>query len=431
MTDRAALTAAITEARGYPSRAFLICLTAYAFSQTDLALFGYAVPSMRQEFGVDLKVMGWVISGSFVLGGVLLVWLALLTDRLGRKRMLGLSIVSSSVFIVLHALAPNAVALAVLRGLGIATGGLTYPVTGAIVVEEAPARLRGVFAGMLQTGYPLGWFIASLLAAPILAAYGWRPLFLVGLLSIPFVFVVQRYLRESVRFRPPTDASTPRPSLSALFTPAMRRRTVTLFCAQFMFVAAYGGTAILFPTYFVESRGFAIGNSAYLVGLGNLIGVLGYLLAALVGEFVLTRRTTVVVWTMLGGLAFLWLVWGTTGYADSVVAFGVMAMFFYGTAAVKFAYVAEIFPTRLRATGLAFCGSLAVTLGTAVGPLLISYSVEHIGWDRAFSWFGALPLFVAGLLYLLLKPIPSGIDVDEVEARLEDARLSKVKRCHP
>ena len=405
------VAAAITEARGYPSRAFLICLAAYAFSQMDLALFGYAVPSMRQEFGVDLKVMGWVISGSFVLGGVLLVWLALLTDRLGRKRMLGLSIVSSSVFIVLHALAPNVLALALLRGLGIATGGLTYPVTGAIVVEEAPARLRGIFAGLLQTGYPLGWFLASLLAAPILAVYGWRPLFFVGLLSIPFIFVVQRYLRESTRFRPP--APSERASLGELFTPDMRRRTATLFCAQFMFVAAYGGTAILFPTYFVESRGFAIGSSAYLVGIGNLVGVLGYLLAAVVGEFVITRRTTVVLWTLLGALAFLWLVWGTEAYADSVLAFGVMAMFFYGTAAVKFAYVAEIFPTRLRATGLAFCGSLAVTLGTAVGPLTISYSVEHIGWDRAFSLFGALPLFVAGLLYLLLKPVPSGIDVDQ------------------
>ena len=101
-----------------------------------------------------------------------------------------------------------------------------------------------------------------------------------------------------------------------------------------------------------------------------------------------------------------------------MIAFGVMAMFFYGTAAVKFAYVAEIFPTRLRATGLAFCGSLAVTLGTAVGPLTISYSVEHIGWDRAFSLFGALPLFLAGLMYLLLKPVPSGLDVDEVADRV-------------
>jgi putative MFS transporter len=418
VTDRASVAAAIGEARGYPSRAFLICLAAYAFSQMDLALFGYAVPSMREEFGVSLKAMGWVISGSFVVGGLLLVWLALLTDRLGRKRMLGLSIVSSSVFIVLHALAPNVVVLALLRGLGIATGGLTYPVTGAIVVEEAPARLRGIFAGLLQTGYPLGWFLASLLAAPILAAYGWRPLFLVGLLSIPFVFVVARFLRESSRFRPAPTAAE-RVSLRELFTPAMRRRTCTLFIAQFMFVAAYGGTAILFPTYFVESRGFAIGNSAYLVGIGNLIGVLGYLLAALVGEFVITRRTTVVIWTLLGAAAFMWLLWGTSGYSDSVIAFGVMAMFFYGTAAVKFAYVAEIFPTRLRATGLAFCGSLAVTLGTAVGPLAISYSVEHIGWDRAFSLFGALPLFLAGLLYLLLKPVPSGIDVDTVQRALE------------
>jgi MFS family permease len=409
---------ALQDARGYPARAFFICLAAYAFSQMDLALFGYAVPSMRKEFGVDLKTMGWVISGSFVLGGVLLVWLGLLTDRLGRKRMLGVSILSSSVFITLHALAPNVIMLAVLRGLAIATGGVAYPVTGAIVVEEAPARLRGVFAGLLQTGYPLGWFIASLLAAPILVNYGWRPLFLVGVLSIPYVFVVYYFLRESHRFVAATQPSVPRPSIARLFAPDMRRRTVTLFVAQFMFVCAYGATAILFPTFFVEARGFEIAGSAYLVGFGNLVGVVGYVLAALVGEFVMTRRTTVVVWTVLGATAFLWLLWGTHGYADSLVAFGVMAIFFYGTAAVKFAYMAEVFPTHLRATGLAVCGSLAVTFGTALGPLLITYSIEHFGWTVAFSVFGAVPLYLAGVMYLFLTPVPSGIDVDEIERQL-------------
>ncbi len=393
---------------------------AYAFSQMDLALFGYALPVIRAEWNLTLGDLRWVLFFSFALGGVLLVWLGLLSDRHGRRRMLELSILSSSVFITAHAAATGPVVLTLLRGLSIATGGLSYPVSGALVAEQAPARLRGIFTGMLQTGYPMGWFLASLFAAPLLVYLNWRALFLVGLVSIPYVWVIHRYLTESRRF---TVTTAQRGRFKELFEPVMRKRTVTLFIAQFLFVLAYGGSALLFPTYFVEARGYEIGSSAYLVGIGNGLSVFGYLLAAVVGEFLLTRRNTVVIWTLAGAAAFMWLVWGTSGFASSIIAFAVMSTFFYGAAAVKFAFVAEVFPTRLRATGLAFSSSLAVTLGTAIGPVLVLTAVERIGWDRAFSLFVAVPLVLAGLFYLLLEPLPSGLEVEEVERRL--ARQAK------
>ncbi len=394
---------------------------AYAFSQMDLALFGYALPVIRAEWGLSLGDLRWVLFFSFALGGVLLVWFGLLSDRHGRRRMLEVSILSSSMFITAHALATGPITLTLLRGLSIATGGLSYPVSGALVAEQAPARYRGIFTGMLQTGYPMGWFVASLFAAPLLVIVGWRALFLVGLISIPYVWVIHRYLQESDRFKSASEPAE-RGRFKELFTPVMRRRTVTLFIAQFLFVIAYGGSALLFPTYFVEARGYAIGSSAYLVGLGNGLSVFGYLLAAVVGEFVLTRRTTVVIWTLAGAAAFMWLIWGTTGFASSIVAFAVMSMFFYGAAAVKFAFVAEVFPTRLRATGLAFSSSLAVTFGTAIGPVLVLTAVERLGWNQAFSLFVAVPLVLAGLFYLLLEPLPSGLEVEEVERRLAGQR---------
>ena len=394
---------------------------AYAFSQMDLALFGYALPVIREEWGLSLGDLRWVLFFSFALGGVLLVWFGVLSDRHGRRRMLEVSILSSSMFITAHAVATGPIMLTLLRGLSIATGGLSYPVSGALVAEQAPARYRGIFTGMLQTGYPMGWFVASLFAAPLLVAVGWRALFLVGLISIPYVWVIHRYLQESHRFKSaPRHADRGR--LKELFAPEMRRRTVTLFIAQFLFVIAYGGSALLFPTYFVEARGYEIGSSAYLVGLGNGLSVFGYLLAALVGEFVLTRRNTVVIWTLAGAAAFMWLIWGTAGFASSIIAFAVMSMFFYGAAAVKFAFVAEVFPTRLRATGLAFSSSLAVTLGTAIGPVLVLTAVERLGWNQAFSLFVAVPLVLAGLFYLLLEPLPSGLEVEEVERRLAGQR---------
>jgi sugar phosphate permease len=68
----------------------------------------------------------------------------------------------------------------------------------------------------------------------------------------------------------------------------------------------------------------------------------------------------------------------------------------------------------LRATGLAFCGSFAVTMGTSLGPLLVSYGVRQAGWNWAFSTVVAIPLFLSGLVFLLLKPIPSGLEVEAI-----------------
>lgn len=410
-----------SETRGYPQRAFFVCLVAYGFSQLDLALFSYAVPSIRKDLDLSLQEMGLIVSVSYTLGGILQVWFGHLTDRFGRKTMLQISLVAASILVAAHSLVTGAISLTLLRAGAIFSGGALYPSTGAIVTEIAPARYRGMMAGLLQTAYPLGWFAAAMFAASFLTIFGWRALFLVALLSLPYVLVVRAMLKETDRYMLAKEKTEGRglfKSIGQLFTPEMRARSITTFIAQFLFVVAYGGSAIFFPTYFVESRGIELGSSAILVGIGNGVGVLGYILAAYVGEFVLTRRTTVVVWTLLGAAAFLFLVWGTKSYAATISAFAVMSMFFYGAAAVKFAYIAEIFPTHLRATGLAFCGSLAVNLGTAVGPLLISTAVGRMGWDMAFTLFVGIPLVMAGLFYLFLKPVPSGIDVDDVQKHL-------------
>jgi len=402
---------------GYPRRLWFVCFCAYGFSQMDLALWSYALPLIRTEFDLTRTQLGVLTGAAFALGGVGLVWLSTLADRYGRRTMLSVGTVISSLFVAAHALAISPLMLAGLRAGSIATGGLLYPATGALLAEESPPKIRGLMTGLLQVAYPVGWFIASLLAVLLLEPFGWRALFLTGLLSIPFVFVIQRQVRESSKLSS-GQAQERRGSFRELFAPGLRSRTLTLFAAQYCFVVAYGGAVIFAPVYFTEARGFSIGGTAALVGLSNLIGVFGYLLAAWVGEFHLTRRTTTIVWTLLGGVCFLVFLWFTEGYLQSMIAFAVMAVFLLGTAAVKFAYIAELFPTRLRATGIAFSGSFAVTLGQATGPVIIGYLADTRGWEFAMLCGGAMPLFAAALLYLFLKPLPSGLDVDEVQRRL-------------
>jgi len=389
----------------------------------DLALWSYALPLIRTDFGLTRTQLGILTGISFAAGGVLLVWLGTLVDRLGRRQMMIGGIVASSLLVSAHALAANIFVLGGLRAASMASGGLLYPTTGALVTEEAPARIRGLMAGVLQTAYPLGWFVASLFAVLLLEAYGWRPLFLVSLIGLPYVWVVVRQVRESSRFASSSvdGGTSARGSIAELFAPGIRRRTITLFAAQYCFVVAYGGAFIFAPLYFHEARGFDIGHTATLVGMSNLIGIFGYFLAAWVGEFYLTRRTTTVIWTLLGSACFIVFLWLTNSYLQSMVVFSIMAVFLLGAAAVKFAYVAELFPTRIRATGIAFCGSFAVLLGQATGPVVIGWLADTRGWNVAMFAGGAVPLALAGLLYLFLEPVPSGLDVDEVQRRLEQS----------
>jgi MFS family permease len=399
-----------------------ICYITYAFSQFDLALFAYAVPAIRADFGVSLQTIGLVITIAYVVGGILQVMMGHLTDTFGRKRLLMVASGASSIFVALHALAIGPLTLALARAGAIGTGGAIYPATGAVVAEEAPARHRGMYAGALQTAYPLGWFLASLCAAPLLTHYGWRSMFLLALLSLPFLLVIKYGMPETRRFGEMAQKREARPtlrsSIATMLSPRLRRRTLTLFVAQFLFVIAYGGSTFLLPTYFTEYRGLPLGMSAYLVGVGNAVSILGYFGAAWIGDNLLSRRTTVVIFTFLGAIGFLFMIWVPRGFYPTMAAFALMSIFFYGTAAVKFAFVAELFPTALRATGLAVCGSLAVNLGIAVGPLLVSTAVQEIGWQAALSWAVAAPLFAAGSLYLFLKPLPSGLEVEELEERI-------------
>lgn len=401
-----------SEVRGYPARAFAICLCGVALENMDQAFFAYLLPQITRELSWTVVERGWYITLTFTIAGLGIAGLGVLTDRVGRKTVFSGSMLVGSLFVAAMHWAETTLAMVALRTLGFATGGIMSPVVGTIVVEESPPRYRGLLSGILQIGYPLGWFLASQAAIVVLARWSWREVFFVSLLSVPYLLVIQRYLRETPAFlaerdrrraaaqRGETAAAAP-PGIGDLFTPAMRFRTVVLFLGEYFHVFAYGAT-ILLTAYFQEHRQWAPSDAVQLVGLSYGVGAVGYVLSAFVGEFLLSRRNTIILWAQLGSLAFIALIWLAESWWATVVSFCLMTMFFYGTTAVKFTFIAENFPARLRATGVTFSGSLAVNLGVATGPLALSYCVRHFGWDAAYTICGVAAIWVSGMLFLLL-----------------------------
>jgi MFS family permease len=404
--------------RGPAALVFLTCLLGWTLTNMDQSLFGYAIPGIRAEFGAGIDDVGWVLSASFLFAALAAAAIGALTDRYGRKFMFALCLSLSAVLVGLHALVAGLVTLTLLRMLSVGLSNGLAPITAAYTAEAAPAEARGLLLGLMNCGYPLGWFVASLFVAPMLASFGWRLIFLPALLVIPVALILTRFLPESARFVAARAAAPDRRPLLAkvaeLFAPDLRRKTLTCFACCFLFGGAYAGTAFYLPTYFQEFRGYTTEQAAAIVGNSYGVGLVGYVAVSFMAEFVSTRRNVCILWSLLGSGAVVGLMWSASSYAGDVIWFALMAGFLFGSAAAIGAMVAEIFPTRVRATAYGLAGSCALNLGHATFPVLVAWGIKTVGWQWAFTLGVVPPMVLVALGLLTLDNVRSGVDLDEI-----------------
>ena len=400
---------------------FFVCLAAWTLTNMDQSLFGYAIPGILTEFELPLGTVGNVLAISFLTSSVLIVFAGIAGDRWGRGVVLLVLLGSSALFVGLQGLAGGIYSLTILRALGFGLSGGLSPITNAFVAENAPPRYRGIAMGLLQCGYPLGWLIASLLAAPLLETYGWRQVCFVGLLVLPMLLPLWYLLRrtgqlwshgEHAQVATAPVYATARERLHALFSARYRRSSLASMGMFLTFGGAYAGSVFFFPTYFTQAGGYTEAEAALLVGKSNGIAVFGYLAAAIIGEFLITRRNVYITWCCGGALGLLMLLWYSTSPAQDLLWFSVTAALFFGSNAVVAVFVAELFPREIRATALAVCASAPLSLGFAVFPALVPLVVERLGWNLGLSLV-VLPLLLSSALMAALLPNrASGLPVD-------------------
>ena len=404
--------------KGQPLKIYSICLFGLVLSNLDQSFFGYAIPGIMAEFEVGIDIIGWVLSASFMFAAGMMVLVGLAADHYGRSRVFTVCLILPAFLVGLHAFAPDILSLTMLRALAFGFTVSMIPLATTYTAEVSPARYRGLLAGLLQVAYPIGWFLASLITVPILAAYTWREIFLPAFLIIPVAVVVSRFLSESNRFlvrRRDVESENKLHWLDHVKTltePVFRRRVALCSAMLFLHGGAYAGTAFYFPTFLSETRGYSEEVAVGITGLSYGIGAVGYIAAAIIGEFFLTRRNTIALWMAIGTLAFLGLIWlGGTSTTD-IFWFAVMSVFFYGAVAVQLPLVAELFPTKARATSAAICGA-AAQLGFAIYPVLVAQLVEPLGWNWAFTVVVVPSLALSVAATLGLQNLKSGMTLEE------------------
>lgn len=364
-----------------------------------------------RDLRLSLGDIADILSFGFLLALVVTLGAGIIADRFGRRISLVLFLSLSAICVGATGVARTGVMLGILRALGFSLGNGLSPITSSYVAEGSPPRYRGLLISVLQCGYPIGWFVASFVAVPLLATYGWRALYYCAFFVVPGAILLYLVLPESISFEESaaqahgTSASS---RIRMLCESKLRRRTFLGALVYLLFGGAYGGSAFYFPTFFHVVRGYSESTSAFIVGAGYGVGILGYLGAALIGEFVTTRRNTAAAWCLLGTIALLALIWLPGTYHEDLVAFGTVAVFFYGVAGVLQTFITELFPTHLRATGSALSASAGLCLGFALFPILVARCVGIIGWQWGFTATVVPALFFAGLVICGLDNIPSG-----------------------
>lgn len=410
----------------------VLCFVAIVFDGYDLVIFGSTVPSILADksWSIDPAQVG--VIGSLALVGMLIGTLVVgaLTDILGRRAVMILSIAWFSVFMLATALAPTPEAFGALRFItGIGLGGIV-PTCVAITVEFAPKAKRQLTNAIMYSGYSVGGVLAAVLALVALPELDFRWLYAFGALPLVVLlpFVV-RLMPESIAFLAskgredearatadrygvvyedvvaPTGASAPERSglltaLRTLFSGPWIVATILFGLASFCgLLLVYGMNAWL--PQIMQQAGYELGSSlGFLLSL-NAGAIAGAITASSVADRIGVKKVVTACFGI--ALASILLLSIALPYAILLVIVAFAGLGSVGTQILINGFVATHYPQTSSATALGW--SLGVgRLGAIAGPLIGGYvAALGTGYQINFYVFAAVAL-VGGVLITAVPP---------------------------
>jgi MFS family permease len=395
--DRTASESELKPIPGIVWLSFSSASLAWLFDAMDLAIFTLVLfPAVSELIGSTEP--GTVAhTGGLILAGKLLAWglggiaFGVVADRVGRAKTMIMTVLIYSVFTGMSGLAQNWWQLLVFQALsGIGIGG-EWAAGVALVAETWPERTRQRALVAIQMFFAGGFFLAGLLNV-VVGPIGWRWVLAAGfvpaVLALPLSWLVpepERWINAGNR----SQASRRRGATQTaariflgIFAPDIRRRTIVgVLIAAAMMIGAWGTTSLL-PIWIVQLVGAdditlaikATGKSFMLANVGAIFGFL-----ALMGlNDGLGRRWSYAL-VALGCIATAVLAFTQLHTIEALLWFmPIYGFFAIGGFGIFAAYLPELFPTRIRATGQGFCWNMGRAL-TAVGPLTSAMLVDVLG----------------------------------------------------
>jgi SHS family lactate transporter-like MFS transporter len=351
----------------------------WALDAFDFFLMVFVLKDIAQEFATDITAVTIALLLTLAMRPVGAYLFGRAADRWGRRPTLMTNILFYSAVEFASGFAPNLTTLLVLRAIyGVAMGG-EWGVGASLTMESIPPHARGFVSGLLQSGYPAGYFLASIVYGLLFQYIGWRGMFMVGVLPALLVFYIRRSVPESPTWRP--TMTTTRGSTAAILRSHWRLGLyAVVLMTAFNFFSH--GTQDLYPTFLQVQHGLSpheVGLIAGIYNVGAIIGGIGF--GSLSERF--GRRRTIIL-TALLSLPVLPL-WAFSASAVwlAVGAF-LMQVLVQGAWGVIPVHLNELSPEEARGTFPGFTYQLG-NLIASVNATLQAAIATHYGNDYAFA----------------------------------------------
>ena len=414
------------------------------FDLYDIFIVAYIGAALQQSGFLTLRQFTFFVAAGFLGMFVGTVVFGMGSDRMGRRSAFILLLLIYSVFTFADAFAPTAAWLIALRffaGIGI---GAEIVVIDTYVTEVVPSYARGRYVAITQVAgfcaVPVAAVLSRLLVPTHFWMSGWRWVMVIGASGALLTWWFRRRLPESPRWLESQgrvveaeailsgleaesfskerkeiyteSAEETQKKASGSFGELWRApylsRTVMLVIFQALQTIGFYGFANWAPTFLLK-RGVSLLHSLEYTLLIALVSPLGPLLAAITSDK-MERKWTIVVLALL--VAGLGLGFGNSIAPVAVVGFGaLLTLANYWFSAAFHAYQAEMFPTRLRATGVGFTYSWS-RLSAAFTSILIGAVLVH-GVPAVFAVL-AVAMGLVALVIGILGPRTNGLVLEEI-----------------
>ncbi|MDE2580328.1 MAG: MFS transporter [Rhodospirillales bacterium] len=384
--------------------AYIAAWLGWTLDAFDFTIFLLIMVPIAKYFHVPLLAVTAVFTITLwmrLFGATAAGWLA---DRVGRKTPLMISIAWYSVCNFLAGLAPSFWLLFLFRALlGIGMGA-EWPAGAALAMESWPPRSRGLMSGILQGSWALGFLLASGVYGLLYSSWGWRGMLLIGVLPAFAVLWVRKYVNEPKvwvenRRKQREQHHEFKAPLLDIFRPRVLGNTITACLWMASGFVIYYTVFGLFATHLEKDLHFSPGAVALPLALTNVATFVASGFWGTVSDRI-GRRWGMIIPALLGVLITpLYLF--PTSYTMLVVAFTFQGLFLGAIYGQNPSYLAERFPTEVRATAAGFCYHQGAVWAGFAGPLLTAWAATQSSgfvMPMLYTTVGACAVFVVSLL---------------------------------
>jgi SHS family lactate transporter-like MFS transporter len=348
---------------------FVACFLGWALDALDFFLVTFVLVPIGEDFGQSIPKVAFAITLTLMMRPVGAFIFGLLGDKFGRRIPLMADIIFYSVMELLTAFAPNFTVFLILRALfGIGMGG-EWGLGASLAMESLPTQARGLFSGILQQGYAVGYLLAALVYWIVFPHFGWRGLFIAGAVPAFLVIYIRARVPESPVWQRQRAQQRPRLKMSIFV-----RQHGALFVYAALLMTAFNymshGTQDLYPTYLEKQRGFGVNAKSMI----SIVYATGAICGGAVMGFLSQQwgRRRVIILSAICGM-FLIPLWIFAPSTALLILGGFLIQFMVqGAWGVVPVHLNELSPPEFRGTfpGLAY----------QLGNFAAAYAAQQLAW---------------------------------------------------